>query len=211
MNLLIIDYGMGNICSIVNAIKHVSDINVAVSNNYKDIMKADCFILPGVGAFRDAIHNLEEQNYIDSLKKEINDNKKPILGICLGMQLLFSKSFEGGEHKGLNFIDGEVVLMEPGKGYRIPHVGWNNLKIKENSMFSGLDSSIDLDFYFVHSYYANTSDQYITSTFEYGKEFTASVRKNNIWGTQFHPEKSQKNGMHLLRNFISFCKENSRC
>jgi len=175
-----------------------------VSTDYSQISNSDAFILPGVGAFRDAMMNLHEKNYIEPLLNEIINKQKPILGICLGMQLLFSYSEEGGINKGLDLIEGGVIILNPGSNYRVPHVGWNDLIIKKPLMFEGLRN--DLNVYFVHSYYAQTSSDYITATFEYGSEYTASVMKNNIWGTQFHPEKSQKNGFQILKNYITFCE-----
>lgn len=209
MKIYIIDYGMGNLKSILNALKHVTDYEVAVTDDPKMIPEADAYILPGVGAFRDAIKNLRDKEFVEILNKEVLENKKPILGICLGMQLLFTSSNEGGYFEGLNWIDGEIKFLNPGNDLRVPHVGWNDLIIKDEAMFSGLGS--DKNTYFVHSYFADTDEKYITSTFDYGKEYTASVCKSNIWGMQFHPEKSQKNGFQLLRNYISFCERSMKC
>lgn len=209
MKISIIDYGMGNLKSIYNALKHITDHEIVVEGQPEKLIGSDAYILPGVGAFRDAINNLNNQGFVEILNQEILVNKKPVLGICLGMQLLFSSSKEFGIYKGLDWIDGEVVLLNPGPDYRIPHVGWNELIIKKGDMFEGIGS--DKNVYFVHSYYAETKDEYITSTFEYGKEFTASVSRDNIWGMQFHPEKSQRNGFQLLRNYISFCEKEKQC
>lgn len=209
MKICIIDYGMGNLRSILNALKHVTDHEVVVTDDPNKIVDADAYILPGVGAFRDAIKKLRDKGFIEALTEEVIVKKKPVLGICLGMQLLFSYSHEGGHFEGLNWIEGEVKFLEPGKGLRVPHIGWNNLNIKQGDMFSGIGS--DKNTYFVHSYYADTPSKYVTATFEYGKEFTAAVSNENIWGMQFHPEKSQKNGFQLLNNFISFCEGRLQC
>lgn len=199
----IIDYGMGNVQSIKNAIEHVSQCNVILTNNKNEIKNADCLILPGVGAFPDAMKKLESSDLISLLNKEVLQNNKPILGICLGMQLLFNGSDEIINTQGLGWIPGHVEYMKPKRSLRVPHVGWNELNIKkENSLFSFLER--DKNFYFVHSLYVKCDAKYVLATFEYGNEMTAAVQLDNVVGMQFHPEKSQKVGLDTLNNFLQW-------
>ena len=145
--------------------------------------------------------NLASRGLISILEEQVIKKKKPILGICLGMQLLFDSSNELGKNKGLGWIPGNIEKMEPGKGRRIPHVGWNNLKFTNSSNL--LDNiTPENDFYFVHSFYANCRDEYRVAKFYYGQDFTAIVQRDNIFGMQFHPEKSHLNGLQLLKTFI---------
>lgn len=203
--IALIDYGMGNVRSIKNAILHIGDFQIDVTADPEVIRAADCLLLPGVGAYPDAIKNLKEKNLISLLNEQVLEKNKPVLGICLGMQLLFTSSAEGGYNEGLGWIPGIVEYMELDDSFRIPHVGWNELHLKrESTMFNTLGH--DKDFYFVHSYYANCNDNYIIASFNYGKEFTAAVQYKNIVGMQFHPEKSQQNGMKVLRQFIEWAR-----
>lgn len=198
-----IDYGMGNVRSIKNALSHIGDFQVDVTYDLDIISRADCIILPGVGAYPDAMKNLRERNLIGILNEQVLDKKKPLLGICLGMQLLFMSSIEGGRNSGLGWIPGTVEYMELDDGYRVPHIGWNDLRLREPSpIFETLGE--DKNFYFVHSYHAVCPDDYVIASFEYGKEFTAAVQYENIVGTQFHPEKSQQNGMKVLKRFVGW-------
>jgi glutamine amidotransferase len=201
--IALIDYGMGNVRSIKNALSHIGDFQVDVTYDLDVISRADCIILPGVGAFPDAMKNLRERNLIGILNNEVLDKKKPLLGICLGMQLLFMSSTEGGRNSGLGWIPGTVEYMELDDGYRVPHIGWNDLRLREPSpIFETLGE--DKNFYFVHGYHAVCPDDYVIASFEYGKEFTAAVQYENIVGTQFHPEKSQQNGMKVLKQFVEW-------
>ncbi len=201
----LIDYGMGNNRSIKNALLHIGNFDVEVTSEFEKIKASDCLILPGVGAFPDAMKNLAERNLIELLNEEVLEKKKPILGICLGMQLLFSSSEEGGINSGLNWLPGKVEYMDLDEQYRIPHIGWNDLIVKKTTeTFNTLHE--DKNFYFVHSYSVNCSDNLITATFDYGKEFTAAVEYKNIMGMQFHPEKSQANGLKVLAQFIKWAK-----
>jgi len=202
--ITIIDYKAGNIGSIINIIKKIG-AEVNISSDIKYIKKADKLILSGVGAFDIGMGNLEQLNLIPSLNDEILNHKKPILGICLGMQLLVRKS-EEGNLSGLSWIDAEVIKFKPdNKNLKIPHMGWNTIIPKKQSpLLTGLDS--DSRFYFVHSYHLKCRDprDVLANTF-YGYEFPSIVQKGNIYGVQFHPEKSHKFGMKLLKNFVEFC------
>ena len=200
-NISIIDYGMGNTHSLMNSLRAIGFSNITLTFSEQEIAESDCIILPGVGAFGDAMKNLASRGLISILEEQVIKKKKPILGICLGMQLLFDASNELGKNNGLGWIPGNIEKMEPGKGCRIPHVGWNNLKFTNSSNL--LDNiTPENDFYFVHSFYANCRDEYIVAKFYYGQDFTAIVQRDNIFGMQFHPEKSHLNGLQLLKTFI---------
>ncbi len=206
LEIAIIDYDMGNVKSIENAIKHICNYSIVVTADHDRIRQADALILPGVGAYRDAMEHLRKRNLIDILNDEALNKKKIILGICLGMQMLFESSEEGGLNKGLGWIPGTVERLNPGGDLRVPHMGWNNIEIAgEPPLLAGLGE--EKDFYFVHSYHANCPAEFVTSRFEYGQHYTASVAKGNIMGAQFHPEKSQGNGFTLLRNFVAIVEE----
>jgi len=162
--------------------------------------------LPGVGAFADGMKNLEKLNLIDPLTELIVKKKKPILGICLGLQLMSKESFEFGHHKGLGWIDSSVIKLETkNKELRVPHVGWDELiQIKENVLYDGIPK--DALFYYVHSFHLNCNDNKIViGKCNYGIEVTAAIQQNNIYGTQFHPEKSQIHGLNLLKNYLEKC------
>lgn len=205
--IVIVDYGMGNIRSIKNAIAHIGDYHVVVSAAEKDISQADALILPGVGAFPDAMATLKSKGLDKLLTVEVVEKQKPVLGICLGMQLLFDSSEEGGGNKGLGWIPGEVKKIDSGKGFRVPHVGWNDLVLTRQADTFFQELGTDKNFYFVHSFFASCKDEYVTAKFEYGKLFTAAVHYKNIVGMQFHPEKSQTNGLCALKNFIDWVVE----
>ncbi len=199
----IIDYGMGNVASVKNALSFLG-VNSIISNQAKDLEQATHLILPGVGAFGDGMDRLKEFNLAEMLEKEVLEKKKPFLGICLGMQLLAEEGEEGGLHRGLGWIKGKVRRFNiDQKKFRIPHVGWNDVSIKNSSvLFQNIDPKI---FYFVHSYFLVPEDpEIVAATCKYGEEFTAAVQKDNIFGAQFHPEKSQKSGLALLKNFINY-------
>jgi len=194
---------MGNVRSIKNALSHIGDFQVDVTSDPQKICNSDCIILPGVGAYPDAMKHLRDRNLIDLLNEQVLTKKKPLLGICLGMQLLFESSEEGGRNNGLGWIPGTVEYMDLHDVYRVPHIGWNDLHLRQPSlMFEALDD--DKDFYFVHSYHVVCPSEYVIASFEYGQEFTAAVQCENIVGMQFHPEKSQQNGMKVLRQFIEW-------
>jgi glutamine amidotransferase len=195
----IIDYGVGNLFSLVSSFKIIGE-KAIVSNSEKEILSADRIILPGVGAFEDAIKKLKNTG-LDKTLLECVKQGKPVLGICLGMQLLFDKSFEYGEFEGLHLIDGEIRPLKEvvGKELKIPHIGWNALKFtKQSKLFKYIK---DGDFvYFVHSFYGAVCPQ-VTAVSEYGISVTASVEKDNVYGCQFHPEKSGQVGLNILKAF----------
>jgi len=200
----IIDYGMGNLRSVQKAIEFCKE-EAIITNNINDIQKASHIILPGVGAFKDGMNNLTQLGLIDILNKEVLINKKPFLGICLGMQLICTKSYEHEETNGLNWIDAEVKRFESPK-LKVPHVGWNEVDIqKDSKLFQNISNKSD--FYFVHSFYINNTIHTLSET-TYISNFTSAIEKNNIFACQFHPEKSQKAGLQLLNNFINISGDN---
>ncbi len=198
--IAIIDYGVGNLFSLASSLKALG-YETVVTGDADTIRKADKLILPGVGAFADAVEKLRASS-LDSVVIEQAEKGKYLLGICLGMQMLFEKSFEYGEHSGLGLIKGSVVSMEGSlsKELKIPHIGWNALKFKKASPLFKYIKDGDC-VYFVHSYYAENCDESLIATTEYGKELTAAVGKNNIFGCQFHPEKSGNVGLNILKAF----------
>jgi imidazole glycerol-phosphate synthase subunit HisH len=200
--IVIIDYGMGNLGSIQNMIKHIGG-RAIISSKAEDLRNANKLILPGVGAFDHGMQNLERLGLVSLLNQEVVDKRKPILGICLGMQLLTRRS-EEGKLQGLGWIDGETVRFQLGKESRlkVPHMGWNEVVItQKHTLFNDLEK--DARFYFVHSYHVVCSDEKnILSETSHGNNFVSSVIKENILGTQFHPEKSHRFGMKLLKNFL---------
>lgn len=200
--IVIIDYGCGNLGSIKNMLRKIGHDSL-ISSSLKDISEATKLILPGVGAFDTGINNLRERGLLEILNKKAMDEKIPVLGICLGMQLMTNGSEEGKE-KGLAWFDADTLKFPSemeGVKYKIPNIGWNYIKQeKEHFIFQGIFE--DPKFYFVHSYYirCNQSSD-ILATAEYGVKFTCSFSKDNLIGVQFHPEKSHKYGMHLLSQF----------
>lgn len=199
--IVIVDYGMGNLCSVANAIRYLKQ-DVVISDKKEDIEGASHIILPGVGAFEDGISNLKKIGVIPIMEKEVLVNKKPFLGICLGMQMLADDGFEGGHFPGLGWMHGSVKKLDS-RGTKLPHMGWNDVDIKKGeSLFDEL--SEDKNFYFVHSYYLDCPEEYVIAWCEYGQKFAAAVRKENIFATQFHPEKSHVTGSIILKNFINF-------
>lgn len=193
----VVNYGVGNIKSIVKAIEFVGG-KAIVTNEKEKILNSDAVILPGVGAFKTAIQRLKPlKNVIDSLTV-------PILGICLGMQLLTTKSYEDGVHEGLNYIPGEVVRFPNSVG-KIPHMGWNTIRIvKYNELLDGIEDNSYV--YFVHSYYVKTEERFISTKTKYGIEFASGTAKDNYYGFQFHPEKSGKVGLRIIENFVKISK-----
>ncbi len=198
--IAIIDYGVGNLFSLSSSFKAIG-ADTVITGDPEVIKKADKLILPGVGAFGDAAKKLRDSG-LDSVIKEEVKNGKPLLGICLGMQLLFDKSYEYGEHEGLGLIKGSVVGMQNRipENLKIPHIGWNALKFnKQSPIFKYINEGDCV--YFVHSFYAeNCADSLIASA-EYGKDITAAVQNGNVYGCQFHPEKSGNVGLNILKAF----------
>jgi len=197
----IVDYNMGNLASVINAFDKIG-VNARVESDPKQLMKYDKLVLPGVGAFGDAMEHLRE-NGMDSAIVEYANSGKPLLGICLGMQLLFEKSQEFGEHQGLGLIEGEVKFFDKNAFsslLKIPHMGWNELFVQKKSpLFEGLNR--DFYLYFVHSYHVVCEDRFVIGKTNYGYEFVSAVQKKNIYGFQPHPEKSHENGLKILENF----------
>lgn len=208
MRIAIIDYGVGNLFSLKCSFSSIG-ADTAVTGDYKVIRQADRIVLPGVGAFADAAEKLRQTGLGDAVTEQCRSGK-PVIGICLGMQLLFEKSFEYGIHTGLGLIRGDVVPLEGNiqEGLKIPHMGWNSLDFGERKhpLFDGLKSGDHV--YFVHSYYAKTDTNNIIATTGYGCAITAAVAKDNVLGCQFHPEKSGKIGLKILENF---CWGNLKC
>lgn len=198
----IIDYGMGNIQSVRNALEQL-DCEVLVSDDSAVLSNTDALILPGVGSFGNAMKNLQQRALIDPLRNVVLEKGMPLLGICLGMQLLADSSDEQGRHVGLGLIPGQVQKIPVSEGYRLPHIGWNDVSIrKHDPLFR--DILENDDFYFVHSYRFECELEYISGVTNYGTEITAAVQRGRIFGVQFHPEKSQRKGLRLLKNFIFF-------
>lgn len=200
--IAVVDYGMGNLRSVQKALEKVG-LEAVITSNPEDLDRARGIVVPGVGAFGDAVHNLERL----SLKEKILENiekGKPYLGICLGLQLLFEYGYEFGEHRGLGVIKGSVVRFDEKLDIKIPHMGWNQVWIKKESrMFDQIEDGEF--FYFVHSYYGKPEDvEVVSTTTDYGVDFCSSVEVENIWAVQFHPEKSQRAGLKLLSNFKRF-------
>ncbi len=199
--IVIIDYGLGNLRSVQKGLEHVGASPI-ISGNPDEILAADGIILPGVGAFIDAM------KYLVPLKETIEkfaDSGKPMLGICLGQQVLMSSSEEGRLTAGLNLIQGRVLRF-PKSELKVPHMGWNNIRIKqEHPLFRGIPDGSFV--YFVHSYYVDTAAENTLASCEYGLEYSASVvnSKGNVMGTQFHPEKSGAVGLKILKNFVEMC------
>lgn len=201
--IAIIDYGVGNLFSLSSSFKSIG-ADTVVTGDPEIIRKAEKLILPGVGAFRDAAEKLRKSG-LDKVIIEETAKGKPLLGICLGMQMLFEKSFEYGEYEGLGLIPGSVVPM---KGVvpdelKVPHIGWNGLVFPEekpkSKIFKYLNEGDHM--YFVHSYYATDCDEFVSSKTEYGALLTASAEKDNVYGVQFHPEKSGEKGLSILKAF----------
>lgn len=194
--IAIVDYGMGNLRSVQKAFEYLG-YDAAITDQSKALENASHIVLPGVGAFRDAIAALKAKDLDGMIKKEVAEGK-PFLGICLGMQMLFDRSSEDGEYEGLGLIGGEVVRFDT--DLKIPHIGWNTLYYnKRTALFDGIDDNY---FYFVHSYHAaKVANEDVETTCVYGYEFVASVNRDNVWGVQFHPEKSGDTGLKVLKNF----------
>ncbi|MBI5562881.1 MAG: imidazole glycerol phosphate synthase subunit HisH [Deltaproteobacteria bacterium] len=198
--IAIIDYDMGNLRSVSKALEKVG-AKAVVTRDPRVIRDAARVVLPGVGAFRDCMKNLTDYGLVEPIMRHIEAGK-PFLGICLGLQLLFEEGTEFGAHKGLGVIKGRVVRFPAGRGeYKVPHIGWNGVSTKRDSpLLAGIPEGTY--FYFVHSYYAAPADASVAlTTTDYGVEFTSAISRDNVFACQFHPEKSQKAGLRVLKNF----------
>lgn len=194
--IAIIDYGMGNLRSVQKAFEYLGN-KAVITQQPSEIQKADKVVLPGVGAFKDAMQTIKQKG-IDKVLYEVVEQKKPLLGICLGMQMFFEKSYEYGEHKGLGILQGEIVKLP--ECVKVPHMGWNSLTIKKkNPLFEGLSEEPYV--YFVHSYHLQTQADIVSATTYYGKEIQVAAQKENVFALQFHPEKSGDVGLNILQNF----------
>jgi len=204
--ITVIDYGMGNLRSVVKAVEKYTD-SVAVSDDPGSIKRSDALIMPGDGAFGMAMDNLQNRGWIEPIVDYIARNGC-FLGICLGFQLLFSSSEEFGYHQGLGIISGKIVRF-PAIGLKVPHMGWNTVQlVAQSNFFSGITSGSF--FYFIHSYYPDIDDRsWVIGEAEYGKRFPCIVGKGNIIATQFHPEKSHTTGLKIIENFVRLCVYNT--
>jgi len=204
MTIAIIDYGSGNLRSVAKAFEHVAtNHSVLVTNNPRDIEKASHIVLPGVGAFADCMAGLKALPYmVETLTEQVIQKKKNFLGICVGMQMMFERGLEHGEHVGLGWLKGEVVkITTQNSQLKIPHMGWNELTItREHTIMKGIQNGDHA--YFVHSYHAKAKPEDVIATTDYGKPIAAVVGCEHMIGTQFHPEKSQASGLALLANFV---------
>jgi imidazole glycerol-phosphate synthase subunit HisH len=199
--ICVLNYGSGNVGSVYNVLKFLG-YNVIISNNKTDIQNASHLILPGVGAFKSSMKKINDSIPLDILEKEVIKNGKPFLGICVGMQVLANRGDEGGVSMGLGWIPGVIEKIKTDK-VPLPHIGWNNIKVtKETEVFNGLKAIND--FYFVHSYaFFGVVEENILAKVEYETSIVAAVNKDNIYGVQFHPEKSQRAGQVILKNFLN--------
>tara|TARA_B100000989_G_C19440668_1_gene427177 strand:- start:306 stop:911 length:606 start_codon:yes stop_codon:yes gene_type:complete len=198
MKIGIVNYGMGNIQSLVGALEYIGEKDIIYTNKYKELMSCDKLFLPGVGSFKEAMKQIKS-NSLHKILLEFSD-QKPILGICLGMQLMGSLGYENGKSKGLGLVKGDVIKFKINK-LKIPHVGFNQVNFdKSSKLFNGIKNNSD--FYFTHSYHFVKNEDLVTSTCKYEIQFNSSFEYLNIAGVQFHPELSQTNGLRLLKNFI---------
>lgn len=208
MKIAIINYGYGNLHSVNQAFKKANndfDLNaeIEVTNNPNAINKADKIVLPGVGSFTDCLNAIRSIDGIyESLQEQVINKKKYFMGICVGMQLLADIGYENEKNDGFGWVSGTVEKMKVPLDFKIPHMGWNTIQFKNNDLFKDIDENSD--FYFVHSYEFKTVDENILATTNYASKVTAAIKKDNIFGTQFHPEKSHKNGQKLIKNFIDW-------
>ena len=209
MKLVIINYGSGNLHSVHKSFEVVNNqldtpYEIIVSNTPSEILNSDKLVLPGVGAFQDcknAIYQID--GLFESLEQMVIGEKKAFMGICVGMQLLAEKSMEFGECEGFGWIPGEVIKIEAPANYKIPHMGWNEITLSSHELLNSIPQNTD--FYFVHSYYFRTQKkENCIATTNYPNSITAAVVKDNIFGTQFHPEKSHHNGKQIIRNFLNW-------
>jgi len=199
--IAVVDYGMGNLRSVAKALEAIGEEPLA-TRDPADLRAASHIVLPGVGAFSQCVANLRATGLVDVLDEEVRQRKKPFLGICLGMQLLANESEEGGWHEGLGWLAASVRRLHDDGGLKVPHIGWNDVRAEPGSpLFKGVRDPV---FYFVHSYYVDCADpRLVSATCDYGVTFPAAIVADNVWAVQFHPEKSQANGLRFLQNFLS--------
>jgi glutamine amidotransferase len=200
----IVDYGMGNLLSVFNAFEYLG-VKVKICSNPEDLTQVERIVLPGVGAISQCISKLNESGFSESLHEQVIKLAKPTLGICLGMQVMAKQSFEGGIHTCLGWFDADVIRLNPENSeLKVPNIGWNTIQYnKEIPLFKGLPEVAD--FYLVHSYQVNVkNDSERVAIYQHGETITAAILKDNIFATQFHPEKSQDLGLMLLENFINW-------
>jgi len=202
--IVIVNYHVGNTNSVYNSINKLG-YNVVISNKKNDIEEADALIMPGVGAFAEAINNINQLSLRAILDDQVLNKKKPVLGICIGMQLMADISEENGHYQGLGWINGTVKKIPPQKNLLVPHVGWNEITplLGKQVLFSNAVFD-NPSFYWDHSYHFECQDEYIAATVDYGTKLTAIIAHDNIFGVQFHPEKSQTNGLRLFRSFFNY-------
>jgi glutamine amidotransferase len=198
---VIIDYHVGNLDSVRRAMEECG-ADASISDDPRELRSAQFIVLPGQGAFLTGMRNLHELGFIDALNEQVIENKIPFLGICLGMQLLAQQGFEGEQAAGLGWIPGEVHRLRPKTEERLPHVGWNDVRpVGDSPLFRSIGEK---DFYFLHSYVmTGVPENNVLATTDYGQGFASAVGRDNIFGVQFHPEKSQQAGFALLRNFLA--------
>ena len=207
MDVTIVDYKSGNISSVINSFKEVAKdkVNIEVTSDLNKIKSSDKVVLPGQGSFKSCIDGLNSINgLIDTLSEFVFNNKKPLLGICVGLQMFADIGYEEVETKGLGWISGKVSKIDNQKGkYKLPHIGWNQLNIvKDSRIFEGIENKSHM--YFVHSYEFIPNDKSVTTaTTDYSTNIVCAIEKENIFGTQFHPEKSDKTGLKIIENFIN--------
>lgn len=204
--IAVVDYGVGNLYSLKSSLSALG-IDAVITGDKELIEKSDKIILPGVGAFRDAIKSLSEKG-LDKVVKEQAEKGKPIMGICLGMQLLFERSYEYGEYEGLGLIKGNIKPIKDlvGDDLKVPHIGWNGLHFPKDKEKSPIFKYVKEGecVYFVHSYYGADCKESVSATCEYGRELTAAVSRKNVFGCQFHPEKSGETGLNILKAFAEY-------
>lgn len=200
----VVDYGSGNLHSVRNALEMVG-ADVVIAKSPDQLKESERIVLPGVGAFSECMKNLHASGLVDSLQEQVHERRKPFYGICVGMQILARRGTENGLHEGLSWLDGTVEKFDPELGLKVPHVGWNEVlkSGKGAELFDGIAD--DATFYFVHSYHFVSNDETLSvAKCDYGLRFNAALLRGNIFATQFHPEKSQQNGLRLLENFLKW-------
>ena len=207
MNVTIVDYNSGNISSVINSFKEVAQnkVNIEVTSNLTKIKSSDKIVLPGQGSFKSCVDALNSINgLVDTLNEFVKNNKKPLLGICVGLQMFADIGFEETETRGLGWISGKVSKIDNQNGkYKLPHIGWNQINIvKESKIFKNIENKSHM--YFVHSYeFIPNEKNVISATTDYSSNIACAAEKENLFGTQFHPEKSDKMGLQIIKNFIS--------